>query len=319
MIVFGPVPSRRLGRSLGINNIPPKHCTYSCIYCQLDRTGKRSVDRQTFWQPDEILAAVQAQVTAARDHGEAIDYLTFVADGEPTLDLNLGQTIAALRPLGLPIAVISNGSLVTRDDVQAELALADWVSLKVDAVSEKTWRRIDRPAAGLDLATIVAGMRSFARSFTGDLATETMLLADINDSDAELQATASLVGELAPAHAYLSVPTRPPAEHWVQPADEAAIARAYEVFSQHVEQVELLLGYEGDAFAATGNARADLLSITAVHPMREGAVERLLDRDGASWDLVADLLHQGQLVSIGYGGHRYYVRPIRRPTTLSSP
>lgn len=319
MIVFGPVPSRRLGRSLGINNIPPKHCTYSCIYCQLDRTGKRCVDRQTFWRPDEILAAVQTQAAAARDHGEPIDYLTFVPDGEPTLDINLGQTIAALRPLGLPIAVISNGSLITRDDVRQDLASADWVSLKIDAASEKTWRRIDRPAAGLDLDAIVAGMRSFARTFTGELATETMLLANINDSAVELQSTATLVGELAPAHAYLSVPTRPPAERWVKPADEAAIARAYEVFSQHMDQVELLLGYEGDAFAATGNARDDLLSITAVHPMREGAVKLLLERDGADWDLVTDLLHQGQLVSTRHHGHRYFVRPIKRPFGLASP
>ena len=110
MIAFGPVPSRRLGRSLGINHIPPKVCTYACVYCQLGRTIKMQVERGTFYEPEDILKDVRDKVEKSREVGEAIDYLSFVPDGEPTLDVNLGREIELLKPLGIKIAVITNGS-----------------------------------------------------------------------------------------------------------------------------------------------------------------------------------------------------------------
>ncbi|MBE9478850.1 MAG: radical SAM protein, partial [Chloroflexi bacterium] len=175
MIAFGPVPSRRLGRSLGINNIPPKICTYACVYCQLGRTLKMQVARQAFYGPEEVIGVVRDKVTSALDQDEAIDYLSFVPDGEPTLDLNLGVEISALRELGIRIAVISNASLIWREDVRAELMAADWVSLKVDAVRIPTWRQIDRPHGSLTLHAILDGIRTFAGDFKGDFVTETML------------------------------------------------------------------------------------------------------------------------------------------------
>ncbi|MHA1145240.1 MAG: radical SAM protein [Candidatus Helarchaeota archaeon] len=137
-IAFGPVPSRRLGRSLGINNIPPKNCTYSCIYCQLGRTKKVKIRRQQFYEPSELVAAVQNKVDDVKKRGDAIDFLTFVPDGEPTLDLNLEREIELLKPLGIKIAVISNATLIWDGEVRHVLSQADWVSLKVDAVSENT-------------------------------------------------------------------------------------------------------------------------------------------------------------------------------------
>ncbi|MBC7260626.1 MAG: radical SAM protein, partial [Chloroflexi bacterium] len=127
MIAFGPVPSRRLGRSLGINNIPPKICTYSCVYCQLGRTLNMQIRRQSFYAPDEILWDVRSKVEHVREAGESIDYLTFVPDGEPTLDLHLGRAIELLRSLGIKIAVISNASLIWQEDVREDLMKADWV------------------------------------------------------------------------------------------------------------------------------------------------------------------------------------------------
>jgi wyosine [tRNA(Phe)-imidazoG37] synthetase (radical SAM superfamily) len=310
MVVFGPVPSRRLGRSLGINNIPPKICTYTCVYCQLGRTLKMQIERQAFYQPQEIVEAVREKVAAVHDHGETIDYLTFVPDGEPTLDLNLGVEIAALRELGIKIAVISNASLIWREDVQADLMDADWVSLKVDAVSSQTWRRIDRPHGSLDLDAILEGAREFAGAFEGELATETMLVNGVNDAETDLRGIASFLGELQPTVAYIAVPTRPPAENWVEPADEGAINQAYQLVRDEVDAVELLLGYEGTAFSYTGDVEQDLLSITSVHPMRKDAVQELLDRAGSSWQLVERLLQQGDLVDVEHDGGRFYLRSI---------
>jgi wyosine [tRNA(Phe)-imidazoG37] synthetase (radical SAM superfamily) len=310
MIAFGPVPSRRLGRSLGINHIPPKRCTYSCVYCQIGRTSHMQVARQTFYSPAEIVAAVREQVDRVRARGEAIDYLAFVPDGEPTLDANLGRAIEGLRPLGLPIAVISNASLLSRQDVQADLLRADWVSLKVDAVDEQAWRHVDRPRGSLDLTAILEGALAFARPFRGTLVTETMLVAGVNDGAAQIEDVARYLGELRPATAYMAVPTRPPAEEWVRAPDEQVLNRAYQIMSEHVAHVEYLIGYEGDAFASTGDVEADLLSITAVHPMREDAARAFLARAGAGQETIARLVAEGRLVEAAYGEHRFYVRRL---------
>lgn len=310
MIAFGPVPSRRLGRSLGINNIPPKVCTYACVYCQLGRTLKMQVERQTFYEPEEILKTVQEKVNSVKAAGESIDYLTFVPDGEPTLDLNLGREIELLRPLGLPIAVITNASLIWRADVRADLRNADWVSLKVDAVREDVWRRVDRPHGRLQLAALLDGLLEFAAAFEGELATETMLVEGLNDSAALVEETANFVARLQPATAYLAIPTRPPAEAWVRPPGEDVINRAYQIFSHRVGHVEYLIGYEGNAFTFTGNVAEDLLSITAVHPMREEAVSEFLRRAGADWPVVHHLIAQGQLVETEYEGRKFYLRKL---------
>ena len=311
MIAFGPVPSRRLGRSLGINNIPPKICTYSCIYCQLGRTIKMQVKRRTFYEPEEVLRDVHDKVEKARGAGERIDYLTFVSDGEPTLDINLGREIELLRPLGIKIAVITNGSLIEREDVREDLLGADWVSLKIDSTRREIWRKIDRPHGTLRPDSILDGALEFASEFKGELVTETMLVAGVNDDDDHIREVAGFLARLRPATAYLAIPTRPPAEEWVQPPGEEVINRAYQIFSKSVDRAEYLIGYEGNAFAFTGNVEEDLLSITSVHPMREDAVSEFLARAGADWSVIHRLIAQERLIEMEYEGRKFYMRKLR--------
>jgi wyosine [tRNA(Phe)-imidazoG37] synthetase (radical SAM superfamily) len=267
-------------------------------------------ERRVFFSPEQILNDVQDKVKKARQADEPIDYLTFVPDGEPTLDPNLGREIELLRPLGIKIAVITNSSLLWRKDVQEDLMNADWVSLKIDSTHQETWHRIDRPYGTLQLASILDGMVEFASSYEGELVTETMLVADVNDSETLIAEVADFVALLRPATSYLSVPTRPPAEEWVRPPCESAINRAYQILSERVDRVEYLIGYEGNAFASTGNVEEDLLAITAVHPMREDAVNEFLVRAGAAWTVVHRLVAQGQLVEIGYEGTVFFLRKL---------
>jgi wyosine [tRNA(Phe)-imidazoG37] synthetase (radical SAM superfamily) len=317
MIAFGPVPSRRLGRSLGINNIPPKVCTYSCAYCQLGRTIKMQVERQAFYEPGRILQDVRDKVEEAKGAGESIDYLTFVPDGEPTLDVNLGREIELLRPLHIQIAVITNGSLIWREGVREALMKADWVSLKVDTVQQDVWRRVDRPHGALWLDAILDGALQFARKFEGQLVTETMLVEGLNDSGDQIEQVAAFLTELRPATAYLSIPIRPPAETWARAPQEAVVNRAYQILSEGVGRdgehpaTEYLIGYEGNAFACTGDVEQDLLSITSVHPMREEAVSEFLERANGNWSAVHGLLAQRQLVETEYGGRKFYLRRLR--------
>ena len=311
MIIFGPVPSRRLGRSLGINNIPAKVCSYSCVYCQLGRTIKTCIERRAFYDPEQIFKNVKERIGEAKAKDEKIDYLTFVPDGEPTLDVNLGREMELLKALNRPIAILTNASLLWRADVKDDLLKADLVSVKIDAISEKNWRKINRPHKSLKIDEILNGIIEFSGEFKGKLITETMLIDGLDYSD-ELEKTADFLSKIRPHKAYIAVPTRPPAERWVKPADERVINRAFQLFSRKLgdDVVEYLIGYEGNAFAFTGNLEEDLLSITSVHPMREEGVKELLKKANASWGVVKNLLDKGKIIELEYEDHKYYMRKL---------
>jgi wyosine [tRNA(Phe)-imidazoG37] synthetase (radical SAM superfamily) len=309
-IVFGPVPSRRLGRSLGINNVPPKTCSYACVYCQLGRTTRMQVERTSFHQPETVWREVERRLDAAAQTGEAVDYLTFVSDGEPTLDRYLGAAIDCLRATDVSIAVITNGSLLWREDVRRDLGRADWVSVKIDAADEETWRRVDRPHKDLRFDDVRDGMVAFAEQYDGCLVTETMLVGGVNDDEARVGRIAALVARLRPATAYVATPIRPPAESWVEEPAMSSLVAAYKALAESTGSAELLIGYEGNRFAVTGRAAESLLEITAVHPMREEAVDELLARTGASREVVRRLVADGRLVRLRHAGHTFYVRRL---------
>lgn len=310
MIVFGVVPSRRLGRSLGINNIPPKICSYSCVYCQLGNTPKTYVDRQAFYKPEQVFREVSKKL--ADLSGDRVDYFTFVPDGEPTLDVNLGKTIELLKPFGIKIAVLTNGSLFFNKNVREDIANIHLVSLKIDAVSEKIWRRINRPHKLLKLNSILEGMLNFADEFKGEIITETMFIKGVNDKMEEIERIKNFLVELNPSRAYIAIPIRPPAEGWVKPADEQTVNLAYQVFSEALgrNKIEFLIGEEGNAFFLSGNIEEDLLSITSVHPMREDTVVELLRKAETDQKILEKLIREGKLIKLKYGKHNFYMRKI---------
>jgi wyosine [tRNA(Phe)-imidazoG37] synthetase (radical SAM superfamily) len=310
MIAFGPVPSRRLGQSLGVNNIPPKMCTYSCVYCQLGRTANIRFNPEYLYDPDDILQEVEEKIEKVKKTGKNIDYLTFVPDGEPTLDKNLGKEIDLLKQTSIKIAVITNSSLLWRKEVRKHIAKADWVSVKVDAVTENVWRKINRPHKDLECDMVLQGLITFSRMYTGELTTETMLVEGLNDSNEELEMVADFVAGLHPAKSYISIPIRPPAESWALPASEQGITKAYQLFTERSVGVECLTGYEGNAFAFTGDVKEDILSITSVHPMREESVTRFLEKAGAGWDAIEKLLCEGSLVEVMYRDKKFYIRKL---------
>jgi len=308
MLVYGPVPSRRLGKSLGVNNIPFKTCSYSCCYCQLGKSVTMSTDRSVFYDPKKIVAEVENKLKALHNKGEKIDYISFVPDGEPTLDSNLGATISLLKKFELPIAVITNSSLMGQLDVRNELFEADWVSVKVDSVLEDTWKKIDHPHRSLSLPSILEGISEFAAMFEGILVTETMVVKDCNDDEENACETASFFSKIQPAFSYISIPTRPPADSSVKLPDEWSLNRIYQIFSSKDIRAEYLIGYEGNEFAFSGDAADDILSITAVHPMREDAILEFLQKSGSSYKTIEDLLEKKLLVKNEYNEKFFYSR-----------
>jgi wyosine [tRNA(Phe)-imidazoG37] synthetase (radical SAM superfamily) len=267
-------------------------------------------ERCEFYPPDEIFKDVEEQIYRARSKNERIDYLTFVPDGEPTLDINLGEEIELLNPTGIRIAVISNASLMWKEEVRKDLMNADWVSLKVDAITEEIWKRVNRPHRELKHEIVLEGMREFSNVYNGELVTETMLVKGLNDGGEEVEEIANFLLDLKPDNAYIAIPTRPPAERWVKPSDEKDLNRAYQIFNDKLKNVEYLIGYEGNAFAFTGNVEDDLLSITSVHPMREEGVKMLLSKADSNWDVIDKLIKENKLVEIEYLGKRFYMRKL---------
>ena len=310
MIAFGPLASRRLGLSLGINNIvSQKICSYSCVYCQIGNTANKSMIRQTFYDPAMLVENIENHFKKL-DKEHYPDYITFVANGEPTMDINLGKEIEILKTLDIRVAVITNASLLWKKDVQEDLSNADCVSIKIDTVNEKNWKKINRPHRSLNIGKILLGLTEFSQNFHGELITETMLIKNINDNTRELEMIADFIEGLTPKNSYISIPTRPPAEKWATPAAEFDINMAYQVLKERGIDAVFLTGYEGNAFAFTGNVEEDLLSITSVHPMREEGVNNFLCKAKSDWRIIKKLIKEDKLVEVEYKGKKFYMRKL---------
>ncbi len=208
--IFGPVPSRRLGRSLGIDVIPPKTCSYDCIYCESGRTTDLSLRRRLFVPPEEVLHELDAYF---REHRQGADVLTFSSAGEPTLYLGLGDLLKAIKRRfpRLPLVVLTNGSLLWDSQVRRELRLADRVVPSLDAATEEVFCKINCPHHGLELSRVIEGIRSFGRDYPGRFHLEVMLVAGLNDDEGHLRALARTAESLNPDRVELNTVVRPPA------------------------------------------------------------------------------------------------------------
>lgn len=269
-----------------------------------------SSERNIFYQPEYIFESVKSKVKDTIGKGGAIDYLTFVPDGEPTLDKNLGMEIDLLKSLGIKIAIITNSSLLGLYDVRQDLYKADLISVKVDSIDPDIWKKINRPYKALDIEEIKSGLIEFSKNFKGILFTETMLIRDYNDTPLDLINTASFIKRLNPQKSFISVPIRPPAEKSADIPKEDTINLAYQIFNENNLETELLMGYEGNDFFYSGNVEEELLSIVSVHPMREDALASYLRKANTGFDIVTNMLEKGKIREINYKGKKYYLRKI---------
>jgi len=274
-LVYGPVPSRRLGQSLGVDPIPFKTCNYNCVYCQLGRTKPLSHERRDFYPPQQILAQVQGALKSHKP-GE-IDYITFVGQGEPTLCASLGWLIREVKKMiDIPVAVITNGSLLYRADVREELTAADVVMPTLDAADQEIFRRINRPWPKLRISEIIEGMATFREIFDGQLWVEVMLVKGLNDDEQTLLAIRDALSHIHPDKIHINVPIRPPAEAWVEIPDDEAIQWATAILG---EAAEIVAPYEG-TFDLSGftNIEDAVEAIIRRHPMRERRLVETLSK-----------------------------------------
>jgi len=231
--VFGPVPSRRLGMSLGIDIVPFKNCTFDCVYCQLGVTTRKTIDRGNFVPQDEVLAEIREVVDKKADN---IDFITFSGSGEPTLNAQLGEMISRTKVFtDIPVAVITNGSLLYMDDVRNDLNEADLVVPSLDAITDSTLAKINRPYESLTAKMLVDGLRDFTQQFKGKIWLEIMIIKGINDDMGELKQTATLVRDLKLDKIQLNTVVRPPAEDFALPLTAEEMKEIAGLFDDRVE------------------------------------------------------------------------------------
>jgi len=274
--VFGPVPSRRLGQSLGIDPIPSKTCNWNCVYCQLGRS-KPMVNMRAEYFPREAMLAEIKESLAAHPKS-AIDWITFVGSGEPTLHSSLGWLIAEVKKITkIPVAVITNGSLLYLPKVRQELLLADAILPTLDAGDAETYRKINRPMGELTFKRLVDGMIAFRAEYTGGkLWVEIMLIKGINDTLPALGLLAETLKQIQPDEVHINLPTRPPAEPWVAPPDDEGLLRATAILG---DIAKIVTPVEGD-FDLSGyeNITDAIVGIVTRHPMRENQLIQTLTR-----------------------------------------
>lgn len=264
--VFGPVPSRRLGQSLGIDPVPLKTCNWNCVYCQLGRTIPLTNERCEFFPREDLLAEVKTAL-AAHQPG-AIDWVTFVGSGETTLHTGIGWMIEqAKRLTDLPVAVITNGSLFYLPEVRAELSLADAVLPSLDAGNSRLYRKINRPHPETTFGRLVDGLIAFRNVYQGKLWVEVMLVKGLNDSEPDLKEIAAILTRIQPDEVHILQPERPPVETWVQPADHEGLLRARAILGEIARVIPPATG-SFDMGSAEDLLDA-IVGIITRHPMRE--------------------------------------------------
>ena len=299
--IYGPVPSRRLGISLGISPIPKKTCNYSCIYCQLGRTDRMTNTRTMFFPVGDIVS----EFDEVLKEQVPFDVITIVGEGEPTLYLGLGELIDEIhKRTDKPVAVITNGALLSDGKVRSELEKADIVLPTLDAYSEDLFKRINRPHKSLKFAEVLGGLQEFSKTYQGQLWLEVMLVKGYNDDDQSLVNYLKMLGNLRYDKLYVNTPVRPPAEPYAQAVDHEKMDHAATFLSGISIDLLVSQGFHSeikDDYPA-------VLSIIKRHPMNQFEIEGFLKSRGCKdcTTIFEELSSDDQVLSIKYKGFSTY-------------
>lgn len=303
--VYGPVASRRLGHSLGVDPLPLKTCNWNCVYCQLGRSTPLTNERREWISAELILSEVETAlqfVTPGK-----VDWITFVGSGEPTLHSKLGWMIEQVKQMTtIPVGLITNGALFYRPDVRQEVLAADAILPTLSAGSAELHRTIHRHHGELTFERHLSGLVALRDAYDGHLWLELMLVAGLNDSEAALHDIAAAVEQIRPDKVHITLPTRPPSETWVAMPDLDAILRAVAILGSVATVVEpnsdmVTLLDAGDLFDA-------VVGLVTRHPVHTAQLDAILETigHGDPAQLKADLLATGRVQQVWRNGLLYW-------------
>lgn len=299
--IFGPVPSRRLGLSLGIDLIPAKTCTYDCLYCQVGKTTRKQTRRSAFRPVSEVLTELKGRLQEVTP-----DFVTISGSGEPTLYSRIGELIAGIRKVGgARVALITNGSLLWKEEVRRGITGADLILPTLCTASEETFRVIHRPSKGLYLKRIIEGMKRLRSDFRRDLFLEVMLLRGINDSEMELESLQRIIREISPDRIQLNTVVRPPNDLAALPLDSARMEAIKTFFGEKAEVIAPVRCLEGQVSAEP--VAVTMLEMARRRPVRICDVVKSLNRpQGEVEAALKGLVRRGVLRCGEHAGEIYY-------------
>jgi len=306
-LAFGPVPSRRLGLSVGVNTVPMKKCTYSCVYCQLGATTDLTVDRESYYQSDSVVRAALECIDRAPSRP---DYVTFIGQGEPSLASNMGEIHDDLKAQwNGKTALLTNGSLLWDPEVRESSLAFDVVLPTVSACSEEMFRRIHRPHWSLSFKKVIGGITSFSESYSGRVWIETMLIAGVNDDEASLQAIGELLEPIKLDRVHVAAPIRPPSEKWARCPSRESIEFALRILPRAIDTTS---PEEGAFPSPAEDIIRHLLDIASVHPLREDqAIDLIVSSGRCRIDasmMLDSLVESSDLKRREYAGRVFYTK-----------
>ena len=303
--VFGPVLSRRLGFSLGVDVIPKKLCNLDCVYCEVGRTDKRAMRRLEYLPAKNILA----EIREALAEKPTVEYITFSGSGEPTLNSKLGEMIRSVKQMtDVPVAVITNGTLLYMEDVRRDLLEADVVLPSLDTATTEMFLKVSRPHPKLSLGSIVDGLRKFRQEYKGLMWLEILLVKGYNDSNEEILLLKQLVENIRPDKIQLNTVIRPPAESLAQPVDEQRMLEIREMFG---ERCEIIASFASDVRQSANHFdTADILAILRRRPVTPEDLADMMRVPLHEVQGILDVVENNALVVPYRFQYKTYYRPI---------
>jgi wyosine [tRNA(Phe)-imidazoG37] synthetase (radical SAM superfamily) len=236
--IYGPVNSRRLGFSLGLSLTPHKVCNFDCVYCQLGRTNNKVFQRKAYVKSEDILGELKLWLQNNLQAAKTLNYITIAGSGEPTLNIEIGLIIAGIKKLtNIPVAIITNASLFNDKNVRQELLNADLIVPSLDAAIPKIFMQVNRPAQGIKIEDIIAGLIAFRKEFPGKIWLEVMLVRGINDNLEEIKKLKEIVDKIRPDKIQLNSPVRATAEPNMLPVDNKKLNEIKEILNSNCEVI----------------------------------------------------------------------------------
>lgn len=301
--LYGPVPSRRLGRSLGIDLVPHKICTYDCIYCQIGRTTDKTPVRKEYAPVKEILKEVSSFL---KEGTSSADHLSLSGSGEPTLHSQIRSVIEGIKGLtSIPIAVITNGSLLYDEKVRQGLLRADIVLPSLDAVSAEVFMKINRPHTGFSVEKVIEGLVEFRKGFKGQIWLEVLFCKGVNDSKEELTKMKKAVGRIQPDRIHLNTVVRPPSEKWAAPLNQKEMEEVKAFFGKTASIISEFDRHP--PMVSERDIRQEILEILKRRPLSASDLSKGMGISKNELDgYIKPLMEEGKIQSRLFGGSIYY-------------
>jgi wyosine [tRNA(Phe)-imidazoG37] synthetase (radical SAM superfamily) len=299
---YGPVPSRRLGFSLGIDIIPLKTCSLNCIYCQLGPVVQKTIQRKEYFLPSEILSQVKKKLSS----GQRIDYITFSGSGEPTLNKTLGKLIREIKKTtSIPVAILTNSTLLSQKSVRSALMDADLVVPSLDAATQEIFVKVNRPHPSLNVEEIMQGLRKFSQEFKGSIWLEIMLVKGVNDSLNHIRKLKEAIDKIKPEKVQINTVIRPPAEKYARPLSLKDLENIKKILGKNCEII--VESYREGQISTPEKLEGAILSLIQRRPVTIAEISASLGKGKDKIKKSLDsLLAEGKIKSVTHKGFKFF-------------